>query len=513
MPVVVLTLGGNGLGLVRDLILAGLFGAGVATDAFLAAWSVPETASPLLLEGLMALIGIPYLARAVAAGRVGQAVAATLAPMTAVLVLISIGVVLGADTLVALTVPGIADPALAADCVRLAAPTVPLLGLAGYLSALLRAHDEVVRPAAVYLAYNVGIIATMIAATPVWGIRAAAAGLSVGAATMCLALAPSAWRRVGVPRWRRTALRQWTPAFALAAPLLCYLLARQGQTFVERFFASRLEAGAISELNYAQKVGQVPGTIAVALALAGLAAISRFAGSGRRSEAAAAVATGMRGVLALVIPATLCLIVLAQPAVQVLFERGAFTAQDSATTASVLQVYVIGLPGQALVSVLVIAVAGLGGSRWLAPTAAASGLVVTAGMAAVLGPLAGVRGIAAADAGGIWVAALILLAGVWRGFGEHRPHGTAGALTRTTAAGVVAAVGALAVLQAAPDAPALRLVLAGLVAGVLGLAAAGALRAHDVLDLVPGAVRARLPLPGRSRDVSTDPSQTGGPTP
>lgn len=508
--VALLTLGGNGLGLVRDLTLAALFGAGVATDAFLAAWSVPETVSPLLLEGLMALIGIPYLARAVAAGRAGEAVARTLAPVLAVLVVVAMIVALAAEPLVALTVPGIADPELAADCVRLAAPTVPLLGAAGYLSALLRAHDQVIRPAAVYLAYNVGIISTMLVATPVWGIRAAAAGLSVGAATMCLIQLRPAWRLIGRPRLQRTTVRQWAPALALAVPLTCYLLARQGQTFVERWFASDLEPGAISQLNYAQKVGQVPGTVAVALALTSLALIARQAGAGRRAEAGDTVAAGLRTVLALVVPAAACLMVLAHPVVRVLFERGAFTAADSRDTASVLRVYVSGLPGQALVSVLVIAVAGLGLSRWLAPAAAGAGLVVTALVAAALGPALGVVGIAAADAAGIWVAALVLVAGVWRAFGPGRPGGTLTGVSRTAAAGAVAGAVAFAVLQLPLDAlPWLQLVLGAGSALAAGLLAAVLLRADDVIGLLPGSLRARV-----SR--STPPlrsSSTGGPIP
>ncbi len=514
--IVALTVGGNGLGLVRDLFLAALFGAGAATDAFLAAWTVPETASPLLLEGLMALIGIPYLTRAVVAGRAEEAVARTFYPALLGLSVIALAVVAGAELLVRVTVPGIADPSLAVSCVRLAAPTIPFLGAAGYLSALLRAHDHQVRPAGVYLAYNVGIIATMLLGAPVWGIRAAAAGLSVGAATMCLLLLPPVLRAVGLPKWSRTRRRQWTPALAMAAPLLCYLLARQGQTFVERFFASLLAPGSISQLNYAQKVGQVPGTVAVALALAGFAQIARHTAGGRSAEAADAVAHGLRSVLALVIPGAAALVVLAPLVVAVLFERGRFTSADTAGTAAVLQVYVLGLPGQALVSSLVIAVAGLAGSRWLAPAAAGACLAVTAAVAAALSPAFGIRGIAAADAVGIWVAAAILIRGVWRGFGGDRPEGTIAAVARTTAAGAVGAAAAGLVLFA-PGGPAYVRLAAALVLGTgVGLSVAALLRADDLLALLPRRIRAVLPVrsapsPGAQSSPGAE-SSSGGPT-
>lgn len=505
--IAVLTLAGNGLGLVRDLVIAALFGAGAESDAFLAAWSVPETASPLLLEGLLALIGIPYLTRAVLRGRAPEAVAATFWPVIAALCVAAIGVALASPALVALTVPGIADPELAASCMRLAAPTVPLLGAAGYLAALLRAHDHQVRPAGVYLAYNVGIILTMIAGAHTFGVRAAAAGLSVGAAAMCLLLAPQAVRAVGLPTWRTTRLRQWLPAAGLAGPLLCYLLTRQGQTFVERFFASSLQAGSISELNYAQKVGQVPGTVAVAIALAGFAAIARDAADGAPGAAAGAVVRGMRAVLALVVPSTAGLSVLAPLVVPVLFERGNFDAAASAGTAAALRVYVLGLPGQALVSVLVIAAAALRISPWLAARSAGIGLVVTAVAAAALAGPFGTPGIAAADATGIWVAALLLLRGVWRAFDTQHPGGTADAVLRTTGASIAAAGVGAASLALPIDPDPVHLAVAGLLVVAAGLGAAYLLRADDVLAMLRRGRAAQAPGGGPGQPMPT--SQEG----
>jgi putative peptidoglycan lipid II flippase len=292
-------------------------------------------------------------------------------------------------------------------------------------------------------------------------------------------------------------LQQWTIALGIAGPVLCYLLTRQGQTYVERFFASYLAPGSISEVNYAQKVGQVPGTVAIAIALTGFAAIARHAAEGGTRQAAAAVARAIRTVLALVVPCTAVLVVLSPLVVRVLFERGAFTASDAAATASTLRVYVLGLPAQALVTVLVIAIAAMGSSRWLAAVSATCGLGATAVVAAALGGPLGTLGIAAADAVGIWVTGVILLRGVWRSFGEDHPVGALPAVLRTTGASLVAALAAeiTAQLPLGPDVA--RLVVAVLAAAVAGLAAARALHAADVLDFAPAVVQP--PAPGRHR--------------
>src|SRR3989337_1113425 len=83
---VVITLSGSLLGLVRDLFLARLFGANGGTDAFLIAWTVPETAFPLVVEGAMSFLMIPLFSRALTAAQTRDLVAATMTRIVAVLI-------------------------------------------------------------------------------------------------------------------------------------------------------------------------------------------------------------------------------------------------------------------------------------------------------------------------------------------------------------------------------------------------------------------------------------------
>ena len=198
-----LTVAGSALGLVRDQTIAHLFGAGTDSDAFLIAWTVPEMASTLLIEEAMALVLVPAFSHALARRAAGDApdpvrslVRATL-PRLFLLLTCTTGVlILGAPVVVELLAPGLADPQLAVGCTRLTSVTVLSFGLTGYLSAALRAHRSYLPPAVIYLAYNLGIIVTMLVLHSCWGVRAAAAGVAAGSVLMVLAQLPAFCRQV-----------------------------------------------------------------------------------------------------------------------------------------------------------------------------------------------------------------------------------------------------------------------------------------------------------------------------
>lgn len=171
-----LSIAGSLLGLVRDQSLARLFGAGSDTDAFLVAWTVPEMAATLLIEDGLAIALIPAFsmalarrARGVPGDPVRELVRATLPRLCLAFAAVAALTAAGAPYLVAVLAPGLPDPRLAVDCTRLTALSLLAFGLAGYCSAALRAHRRFLAPAAIYVAYNTGIIATMFAFGGEWG--------------------------------------------------------------------------------------------------------------------------------------------------------------------------------------------------------------------------------------------------------------------------------------------------------------------------------------------------------
>ncbi|MBK3582128.1 murein biosynthesis protein MurJ, partial [Streptomyces sp. MBT65] len=132
--------------------------------------------------------------------------------------------------------------------------------------------------AAIYVAYNIGIIAGMYAFGAHWGVRSAALGVAGGGFLMVLTQLPALWRQLTShkPTTPETGIGTGTGTdtdpseprpmnLALMATVLLFALCRQSQVLIERFLASHLPAGAISHLNYAQKVAQMPMVLSLML--------------------------------------------------------------------------------------------------------------------------------------------------------------------------------------------------------------------------------------------------------
>ncbi|UJV46891.1 murein biosynthesis protein MurJ [Streptomyces sp. AMCC400023] len=434
------------LGLGRDQALSYLFGAGSETDAFLVAWTVPEFAATLLIEDGMAFVLVPAFSVAVARrarGGVGDPVRAllvsTLPRLTLAFVAAAMLVIVGAPYLVEALAPGLPHPELAVDCTRLTGTCALSFGLAGYCSAALRAHRRFVAPAAIYVAYNVGIITAMFVLGGRWGVRAAALGVAVGGVLMILTQLPSLLRalrrRSPTPEAYESAEPSHTPQtpqapqepqtpltspsdptrpveFALISTVLLFALCRQSQVLIERFLGSTLPAGAISHLNYAQKVAQIPMTFSLMLCTVTLPVVAQAMAEGDTERARSRVEKDLALVSCIVLLGAAAIFACGPQIIELLFQRGAFTARDTAATAAVMRVYALGLLGHALVSALVRSYFSAGRPTWYPLLAMTTGIVATSWIGAATVGSWGVLGIAAANAFGITLTALLLLYGM-----------------------------------------------------------------------------------------------------
>ncbi|GGT08680.1 MULTISPECIES: murein biosynthesis integral membrane protein MurJ [Streptomyces] len=431
-----LTAAGAVFGLVRDQTIAHLFGAGHDSDAFLIAWTVPEMSSTLLIEDAMALLMVPAFSHALArrsADRAGLTrkearaqdpvrllVGATLPRLLVLLAAAAALLVFAAPLVVSVLAPGLPDPQLAVECTRLTSLTVLTFGVAGYFSAALRAHRTFVPPAAIYVSYNVGIIGTMIALHRLWGVRAAAAGVAAGGLLMVLVQLPAFVRRVGfgpprvrgAARSRRDRDRPTLLALGLIAPVICFAVFRQSQVLVERFLAASLPPGAISHLNYAQKVAQMPMVLSLMICTVTFPVVAQAMAGGEREKARRRVEQDLALASLAVLTGTALVIGYAPQIIQVLFERGAFTHEDTLATASVMRVYALGLLGHCLVGALSRPFFSTARPTWFPALAMAAGLAVNIGAGAAAVRWWGTGGLAAANAAGITTTAVLLLAGI-----------------------------------------------------------------------------------------------------
>jgi putative peptidoglycan lipid II flippase len=492
---------GTLLGFVRDLSIARYFGASAETDAFLVAWTIPETATPLLMEGAMLWLLVPLFARELEEkDNLRDIVGRSLLPVTAFLLLLTVTILLTAPWLVQALAPGLALPELATRSVRATSLTVLFLGLSGYVMATLRAQHVISITATVYTAYNLGIIGAILLLQERLGVYSAALGVAVGAALMLLVQVPSYLRHVGIPPLKLLPDRVLLTSLIAFVPLSLFTLGRHAQVYVERFLGSSLDPGAISHLNYAAKVGQVPMLLASMVAVVAFPSLARTAVAGRLEDLRLMILRHVRVITVLILPAMAFLIVAAPEMVGVLFERGAFGATDTAATASILRVYSLGLLGQTLVNIAILplfSIRHLRPTAWRPSRAALVGLVVTAVVSLATLPFMGVQGLAAGNAAGITVLALLLLRGVHRYVGRLEVRTIGAPILRSGLAAIVAAGCSFAVVQLLEErtAPILALCLGAVVMGVLYVAAGGLLRITEIQELV-GIARDRV---GRRR--------------
>ncbi|MEU9668769.1 lipid II flippase MurJ [Streptomyces bobili] len=420
----VLSVAGSLLGLVRDQALARLFGAGRDTDAFLVAWTVPEFAATLLIEDGLAFALIPAFSMALARRARGAGgdpvralVAGTLPRLSLAFVAAGVLVAALAPQVVGALAPGLPDPALAIDCTRLTATCVVSFGLAGYCSAALRAHRRFVAPAAIYVAYNTGIVTGMFVLGERWGVRSAAVGVAVGGCLMVAVQLPSLWGQLRKRGAEAAGVAEEPRPLggAIVATVLLFALCRQSQILVERFLASQLPSGAISHLNYAQKVAQMPMILSLMVCTVTFPVVARALAEGDTERARDRVQRDLALAACVVLLGTAAVVACAPQMIELFFQRGAFTGRDTAATAGVMRVYALGLLGQTLVGVLARSYFSTGRASWYPAGAMAVGIVVTSWLGALCVTPWGVYGIAAANAAGITVTALVLLAGATGG--------------------------------------------------------------------------------------------------
>jgi putative peptidoglycan lipid II flippase len=483
----VLSVAGSVLGLARDQALARLFGAGTDTDAFLVAWTVPEFAATLLIEDGLAFVLVPAFSLALARRASGvrgdpvrALVAATVPRLLLALAAVVALVVAVAPHLVEALAPGLGDPALAVDCTRLTATCLLTFGLAGYCSAALRAHRRFLAPAAIYVAYNTAIITAMFVLGGRWGVSAAAVGVAVGGCLMVAVQLPSLLRQLGgrsdgpAASGARDGEGARPVALTLVATVLLFALCRQSQVLIERFLASHLPAGAISHLNYAQKVAQIPMTLSLMLCTVTFPVVARALADGDTEGARARVERDLALAACMVLLGTAAVVACAPQIVEVLFQRGAFTAADTAATARVMRVYALGLLGQTLVGALIRSYFGAGRPTWYPVAAMVLGILATSWIGAWTVRPWGTCGIAAANAAGISLTAALLLAGTRRrGVVPIRVRQVLAELSRPVAAALAATLaGAFAASRFAAAVPALAagLLTVTAVFALLGLA-------------------------------------------
>jgi putative peptidoglycan lipid II flippase len=360
------TMASSLLGLVRDQVLAYYFGADDVMDAYRVAFRVPNLVRDLFAEGAMSAAFVPTFTRELTIGgkprawQLANSVVTALVAITAVLVILAM---VFAEPLVGFYATGFADVPgkleLTVYLARIMAPFLTLVAVAAVCMGMLNALGHFFVPALSPAMFNIATIVlavVFIPFAPALGVQpivfVAIATLVGGLGQILIQWAPL--RREGY-RFRPHLDRR-DPALAqvllLMGPGTIGMAATQINVLVNTQFASD-QSGAVSWLDYAFRVMYLPiGLFGVSIAAASTPALARLALQADTERMKTTVGSAISLMLALNIPATLGLIALAHPIIGLIFERGNFTAADTAATAVALRYYAIGLVGYSIVRIL-----------------------------------------------------------------------------------------------------------------------------------------------------------------
>lgn len=340
--VTIVVLAVKGLGFVEKVLLAYFFGTGIEVDAYLIAYALPFSAYVVLREVVKASYLPTFLRTCRASVGDGWKLFSVLG--TLLLILLGAATALGvlvAEPLVSLTAPGFSGEqrALAVRLTRLVLPALLFLGLSTLTTSTLNAQKRFTLPALADLSFRGGPLVLLLVAG---SIPAMAVGVVLGA------LGKLAIETLGLRRYLhrvRLALNLSFPPMRtvgrLAAPLLAgFTLSLFIGPLVENAFASKVGVGGVSALAYSRKIVETLAAILpYTLGLVLLPFSAEMAARHDDQAQATLLTRAVRALTLIFLPATVGLMVLREPFVQLLFERGAFTAASTELTAGPLFFY------------------------------------------------------------------------------------------------------------------------------------------------------------------------------
>jgi putative peptidoglycan lipid II flippase len=415
------------LGVVREIVLARLFGASAdpSMDAFNVAFRVPNLVRDLFAEGAMTAAFVPTFIRTLnasgreAAWRLGNLVINALLIVTGVLVIAGI---LFADPITRAiasgerfaSVPGKLE--LTAQLTRIMLPFLTTVAVAVAMMGMLNSLHRFFVPALSPAMFNVATILAAFTLVPLMpsiglphiaGIAIAAVLGGIGQiAVQCPALRKEGFRYRPILDFRDPGVRE---ILRLMAPSTLALAAVQINVLVNTALATTEPDGAVSWLQYAFRLMYLPiGLFGVSIATAALPHLSKHAAESDKTAMRTTISSSLRLMLMLNVPATIGLIALAQPIVQLLLEWGKFTPYDTAATAAALMFYAPGLLGYSAVKIASPSFFSLGDSRTPVIVSVAS-VGVNLALNLALVRIMGYRGLALGTAIAALVNALSLL--------------------------------------------------------------------------------------------------------
>lgn len=351
------------LGFTRDAIVARVFGAGMATDAFFVAFKLPNLLRRIFAEGAFSQAFVPILAeykskQGEEATRLFISYVSGL--LTLALAIVTVLGIIGAHWVILVTAPGFVDTAdkfaLTEQLLRITFPYILLISLASLAGAILNTWNRFSVPAFAPTLLNISMIGFALFAAPYFHppVLALAWAVTVGGVLQLLYQLPHL-KKIGMLVLPRINLRDAGAMRVVKqmGPAILGVSVSQISLIINTIFASFLVSGSVSWMYYADRLMEFPsGVLGVALGTILLPSLSRSFASGNHDEYNRLMDWGLRLCFLLALPSAVALGILAEPLIAALFQYGKFTAFDADMTQRALIAYSVGLMGLIVVKVL-----------------------------------------------------------------------------------------------------------------------------------------------------------------
>lgn len=356
------------LGYVRDIIIFAQFGQNYMTDAYNAAFSIPDFLYMILVGGALSSAFIPMFSSYIAQNKEKEGWLTLSIMFNWIMVLLVAGVAIGialTPQLINLLVPDFAEETkiMTITLTRIMFIQVIFMCLSGISTGILQSYKNFTAPAIGSVLYNLGtILGGLLLAAPIealfpgYGIAAFSVGVVIGA-FLNFFVQFVALLKIGIKytfSWdlKNEGVRQ---LLVLIVPVFIGLAASEFNLLVNQNLASGLEEGLLSALRCAQRLMQLPISIfGITVGVAFFPTMTQLAAQDNIDGFKKTLMMGIRTVMFVCIPASVGLAVLATPVIRFMYEfdSGAFTAEDTAQTAYALVYYCIGVFAYAAIHTL-----------------------------------------------------------------------------------------------------------------------------------------------------------------
>ena len=347
------------VGLLRERLLASQFGAGEITDAYFAAFKIPDFIFTILVLGAMSAAFIPVFVNVredEGDEQVWQMTGSVITLLTCVLTLFALVAMVFAPLIVRIIAPGFteANADLTTQMTRVMLLSIVFFGASNIMSGVLNAMHRYVVFSLSPLLYNAGIIFGITVLAPRMGPRGLAWGVVLGACLHFLVQAPSVFFLArGKLRLHITFDRHVRRIMALMGPRVLGLAASQVNTVVVIALASIMTAGSVAVYNFAFNLVSFPsGVIGVSLAVAAFPFFARHAARNEITEFGMRFRASIAHILVFLIPLSVFLIMLRAQVVRVLLGAGAFDWTDTVLTANTMGLLAIALCADGIIPLL-----------------------------------------------------------------------------------------------------------------------------------------------------------------